>query len=146
MSKELYHRIKLPAFPKVIDVVPPKTYKGFSSITQASENYSLYDFDLIKQDILNHFQTRQGERLMQPKFGTIIWDLLFEPMTEQVKSLIKQDVDSIINYDPRVQIADTNIITYESGIEIRLSMTYIPYNITETILLKFDQGSSFLAQ
>lgn len=146
MSKELYYRIRLPAFSQVIDIVPPKTYKGFSSVTQVSENYSLYDFELIKQDILNHFQTRQGERLMQPRFGTIIWDLLFEPLTEQVKLMIKQDVDSIINYDPRVQIGDTNIITYESGIEIKLSMTYTPYNITETMTLRFDQGSSFLAQ
>lgn len=141
---ELYHRIKLPAFPKPKNVIQPKTYKGFSTIA-SSENYSLYDFELIKQDILNHFHTRQGERLMQPRFGTIIWDLLFEPMTPEVKSLIKQDIDSIINYDPRVQISDASISTYESGIEIRLSISYVLYNVTELMTLRFDQGTGFLA-
>jgi phage baseplate assembly protein W len=125
-------------------MVTPKTYKGFSTISNSTENYSLYDFELIKQDILNHFHTRQGERLMQPKFGTVIWDLLFEPLTEEVRMVIKQDIESIINYDPRVQIADTNIITYESGIEIKFSMTYVQYNVTQEMTLRFDQGSNFL--
>jgi phage baseplate assembly protein W len=143
---QLYHRIRLPAYSKPDNTIKPKTYKGFSTITSSTENYSLYDFDLIKQDILNHFHTRQGERLMQPRFGTIIWDLLFEPLTEEIRLIIKQDIENIINYDPRVQVADTNIITYESGLEISMSLTYVPYNLTETILLRFDQGASFLAQ
>jgi phage baseplate assembly protein W len=141
---DLYHRIKLPAFTPPQAMVTPKTYKGFSTISNSTENYSLYDFELIKQDILNHFHTRQGERLMQPKFGTVIWDLLFEPLTEEVRMVIKQDIESIINYDPRVQIADTNIITYESGIEIKFSMTYVQYNVTQEMTLRFDQGSNFL--
>lgn len=143
---QLYQRIKLPSFQKQKEILPPKTYKGFSTVRTTTENYSLYDFELIKQDILNHFHVRQGERLMQPRFGTIIWDLLFEPMNEETKSLIKQDIEAIINYDPRVQISDTNIITYEQGIEIGLAITYTPYNITEEIKLRFDQNSRMLGQ
>jgi phage baseplate assembly protein W len=73
-------------------------YKGFSTVSTSTESFNLYDLDLIKQDLLNHFHIRQGERLMQPSFGTVIWDLLFEPLTEQVKELILQDVNQIINY------------------------------------------------
>lgn len=142
---ELYNRIKIPAvLKKQYDIVNPKTYKGFSTVSQKTEHYSLYDFELIKQDILNHFHVRQGERVMQPRFGTIIWDLLFEPMTEQVKGMIKQDVEAIINYDPRVKISDTNIVTYGSGISIVFSLTYTPYNITEEIKLRFDQTNGLV--
>ena len=55
---------------------PAKTsqfYKGFSSLDQTTSNSKLYDFDLIKQDIINHFNTRKGERVMNPTFGSIIW-------------------------------------------------------------------------
>lgn len=140
MSQQ-YDRIQLPAITKSPEVIAPKTYKGFSTLNSAAEHYSLYDFELIKQDILNHFHTRQGERLMQPTFGTIIWDLLFEPITEQVKSMILEDVSRIINYDPRVKITNTNISVYDTGLQILFSLTYTPYNITEQITLRFDEAN-----
>jgi len=139
MSSILYDRISLPALATKPELVSPKTYRGFSTINSNAEHFSLYDFELIKQDIFNHFHVRQGERLMQPRFGTIIWDLLFEPLTEEVKSIIEADVTAIINYDPRVAITDTSITTYESGIEISFTLSYTPYRITEQIKLRFDQ-------
>jgi phage baseplate assembly protein W len=145
MSADLYDRITLPAVAKKPELIPPKTYKGFSTISKSTEHFSLYDFDLIKQDIMNHFHIRQGERLMQPKFGTIIWDLLFEPMTEEIKGLILEDVNTIINYDPRVSIDDTKVSAYDSGIEIVFSLTYKPYNITQQIQLRFDQENGIVA-
>lgn len=138
---QLYDRITLPAVAKKPEKVLPKTYKGFSTLNPKAEHYSLYDFELIKQDIINHFHVRQGERLMQPTFGTIIWDVLFEPMTEQVKSIILEDVNRIINYDPRVTITDTNVSVYDSGIQIMFSLSYTPYNITERIRLRFDEAN-----
>ena len=67
-------------------------YKGFSSIGTNVGNTQLFDFELIKQDILNHFNTKKGERLMNPEFGSLIWDLLMEPLTEQTRELLKNDI------------------------------------------------------
>lgn len=144
MSSNLYDRILIPAIATKPELVQPKTYRGFSTISSGAENFSLYDYELIKQDIFNHFHVRQGERLMQPKFGTIIWDLLFEPLTEEVKMLIEQDVTSIINYDPRVTISDTSISSYGSGIQIGFTLSYTPYKITELIQLRFNQENGIL--
>ena len=52
-------------------------YKGFSSANSV-DNFKLYDIDLVKQDIINHFYIRKGEKLENPNFGTIIWDMIFE--------------------------------------------------------------------
>jgi phage baseplate assembly protein W len=144
MSAQLYQRIKLPGSTSKPEIIPPKTYSGFSTVNTLAENYSLYDYELIKQDIMNHFHIRQGERLMQPRFGTIIWDVLFEPMTDTIKALIKDDVTRIINYDPRVQIQHTSIATYESGIQIEFELTYTPYKLTERIKLQFDQANGLV--
>ena len=51
-------------------------YKGFSTNDNLNPSSKLFDFDLIKQNIINHFNTKKGERLMNPEFGTIIWDLI----------------------------------------------------------------------
>jgi phage baseplate assembly protein W len=123
-----------------------RMYKGFSTLSPDSENFALYDFQLIKQDILNHFYTRQGERLMQPLFGTLIWDLLFEPLTEQLKNLMLQNVQEILNYDPRVRAEQVIITPYESGIQLECKLTYVPYNLSQTLQLRFDQANGLLTK
>lgn len=142
-NSNLYNKITLPAAP-VSGVTAPKTYKGFSTVNTNSENYSLYDFELIKQDIINHFHVRQGERLMQPEFGTIIWDLLFEPLTDQTRFMITENVSAIINYDPRVSTDRVIVTPYESGIQIQCTLTYLPYNLQQQLQLRFDQNNGLL--
>jgi phage baseplate assembly protein W len=121
-----------------------KTYKGFSTVNTDSESYALYDLALIKQDLINHFHIRQGERLEQPTFGTIIWDMIFEPLTDDTKSLIIKNVEEIINYDPRLVAEQVIVTTYESGIQIECRLTYLPYNIQENLQLRFDQANGLI--
>jgi phage baseplate assembly protein W len=144
-NARLYNKITLPAAAKTKDIAP-KMYKGFSTVNSDSENFNLYDIALVKQDLLNHFYVRQGERLMQPLFGTIIWDLLFEPLTEQIKDLILQNVNQIINYDPRIKADSVIVTSYESGIQIECMLTYLPYNVSQALQLRFDQANGLLAQ
>lgn len=122
----------------------PKTYRGFSTVSQETENFSLYDFHLIQQDLLNHFHVRQGERLMNPTFGTIIWDLLFEPLTPEIQNLITQNVNTIINYDPRISASQVIVTAYENGIQIECLLTYLPYNVSQKMQLRFDQNNGLL--
>lgn len=118
-----------------------KFYRGFSTVNSTgSDNFSLYDFELIKQDIINHFHIRQGENLANPRFGTVIWDLLFEPFTDNVREAILDNVTEIINYDPRVQVNEVIVDSYETGISINCVLTYLPYNMTEQMYFNFDQS------
>ena len=97
------------------------------------------------KDILNHFHIRQGEKLSDPEFGTIIWDVLFDPLTEQLKEAIVENVTTVINYDPRVQVTNVSIDQYESGLQIEIDLSYLAYNISENLRLQFDQNAGFLA-
>lgn len=124
--------------------ITPKMYRGFSTINNNTENFALYDFQLIQQDLINHFHTRRGERLMNPEFGTIIWDLLFEPLTPEVKNLITRNVDVILNSEPRVQATQIIVSPYDKGIQIQCLLTYLPYNISQQMQLKFDQDNGLL--
>jgi len=38
------------------------TYKGFSS-SETKKGFKLFDIDLVKQNLLNHFYIRKGEKL-----------------------------------------------------------------------------------
>jgi phage baseplate assembly protein W len=143
MASNLYSKIVIPE-KSTGTTATPKMYRGFSTVNTSTENFSLYDFELIKQDLINHFYIRQGERLMQPRFGTVIWDLLFEPLTEEVKAVIRQNVDEILNYDPRVQAGNVLITPYDTGLQIECTLKYLPYNISQALQLKFDQANGLL--
>lgn len=118
-------------------------YKGFSS-SETKKNFKLYDIDLVKQDLINHFYIRKGEKLENPEFGTIIWDMLFEQFTEDVKNMIAKDVEDIINYDPRIAVNEVQIDSTDQGIRIQADVTYIPFNINERMSFNFDKDNSVI--
>jgi phage baseplate assembly protein W len=88
---------------------------------------------------------RKGEKLENPEFGTIIWDALFEPLTENVKQAIVNNVTQIVNYDPRVQVNEVTVDSYESGIQIQCDITYLSYNVSEKMRLKFDESNGLIS-
>lgn len=118
-------------------------YKGFSS-KETTKNFKLYDINLVKQDIINHFHIRKGEKLENPEFGTVIWDMLFEPFTESVKIIIAKDVEDIVNYDPRIIVNSVTVDSTEMGIRIEAEITYIPFNINEQMTFDFDKNNSVI--
>ena len=119
------------------------TYRGFNS-TESKRNYKLYDIDLVKQDLINHFYIRKGEKLENPDFGTIIWDMLFENFTEEVKGLIAKDVQTIINHDPRIIVNSVTVDSTDQGIRIEANLTYLPFNVSENMAFNFDKANSII--
>ena len=137
LEKNLYKRVNVASAPvRARDFAG--TYKGFSSV-QSDKNYRLYDLELIKQDLINHLHIRKGEKLSDPNFGTIIWDVLFDPFTEDLKLAIQKDITDIVNYDPRVSVTSILVESYEQGIQIEASLTYLNFDISETLKFQFDQ-------
>jgi hypothetical protein len=124
----------------------PRKYRGFSTVNTNTQNFALYDFELIKQDLLNSFHVRQGERLMNPTYGCVIWDLLFEPLTDDIKELVLQNVNQILNADPRVQASNVVVTTYDTGLQIEAILTYVQYNLQEQLQIQFDQTNGLTAQ
>jgi len=121
----------------------PITYRGFSTL-QNQKKYSLTDFELARQDLLNYFQTRKGERLMQPTFGTIIWNMLFEPLTDDTQATITEDITRIVSYDPRLQVGQVSVTQQDKGYMIQLSLTFVPTSQTAVLNLTFDKSAQQL--
>lgn len=142
-SSKLYDKITLRSNKQNQFVPGTKTYKGFSTVANV-QGFALYDIELIKQDLLNNFHIRLGERLEQPEFGTIIWDILFEPLTEELRTVIIKNVETVVNYDPRIRSEQIIVSAYKQGIQIECVLVYYPYNIREALQLKFDRDNGLL--
>jgi phage baseplate assembly protein W len=115
-------------------------YNGFSTLN-STKKFRLTDFELVKQDLQNHFAIRKGEKIMNPEFGTIIWDMIFEPLTEESKNIIMQDLKRIISTDPRVNARNVVVTQYDRGLQIEVELIYIPNDQLGVMILNFDQQS-----
>lgn len=119
------------------------TYSGFSTKINA-KRYRLNDFELVKQDLINYLSIKRGEKLMQPKFGTIIWEMLFEPLSQDTEQLIIQDINKIAAYDPRLTVAQVAIAQQDTGFLIDLTLVYNPTKQTEVLSLNFNRTTQTL--
>lgn len=121
-------------------VIPRRRlFVGYSSVDTNIKGTQFVDLDLIKRDLINHFYTRRGERVMRPEFGSIIWDLMFEPLTENTVQIMLDDATQIVQTDGRVQLRDLNIVEYEHGIQLQMNLLYTPLNLVEQFSLEFDR-------
>lgn len=116
------------------------TFKGFSSRAER-QNFKVYDFECAKQDLINRLSVRKGERVENPEFGTIIYDLLFEPFTEALKDAITEDITANLNADPRIGTEEITVVEADHGIAIQATLKYIPLDITEKLAFRFDENS-----
>lgn len=111
-----------------------RKFKGYSTVDKTWGNFKLYDVDLAKRDLLNELYTRKGERLMSPQFGSIVWDLLFDPLTDEIVDAIRADCLRIVTKDPRLDLLDLNVVDNEHTIIVSIILRYVP-TATETELV-----------
>ena len=105
------------------------TFIGFSTDKKKKPPYTLTDLDLVKQDLLNHFQTRKGERVMRPNFGSIIHDILMEPFDDFTKQDVEDECKQIVENDPRVELIDMNVENSDHFLKVEL---YLEYNVDQS--------------
>jgi len=116
------------------------TYKGFSTVNN-NRKTRLVDFELAKQDLINHFHIRKGEKLHNPNFGSNIWSVVFDPLTQATKQAIIEDIQAVATYDPRLSVDNVSVIEYDQGIQVELDISYVQEDYTELLKLQFDQES-----
>lgn len=118
-------------------------YRGFSTVDR-KKKFRLTDFELVRRDLINHFHIRKGEKLMNPSFGTIIWNVLHEPLTDNLKSIITTDVKNIVSSDPRLAVDRVMITEYDQGLQIDLELRYVQTNQSSLLNLRFDNQNNQL--
>ena len=114
------------------------TFVGFNTINQYKK-FTLTDFELIKRDLLNAFNIRQGQLPGRPGYGTVLWDYVFEPQTIQTQNSINSEVQRVAGGDPRIFISDVQSYPQENGILIEIQLTVVPTQNAEILSIFFDQ-------
>ena len=118
-------------------------YTGFSSYQfQENKQFKQTDLELVKTDLIAHIFTSKGSRVMMPEFGTLIPDVLFEPLDDITTELIEDELRAVFDYDPRVILTDFNMTVDadRSFVQASAILFYVELNRTDVLdlNLQFD--------
>ena len=76
---------------------------------------------------------------MNGEFGTSLRDLIMDPLTEETKAIVIQEVNAVIENDPRVRSEGITLDEYENGLQIEMSVRYVLDNQVENLVVRFDR-------
>jgi phage baseplate assembly protein W len=110
---------------------------GFNTQGQYKK-FTLTDFELIKRDLLNAFNIRQGQLPGRPAYGTVLWDFLFENQVEASQQAIEREVQRVAAGEPRIFISQVVTFPQENGILIQVELTVTPSTDAERLSIFFD--------
>lgn len=116
-------------------------YIGFSSYEfQKNKTFVLTDIPLIELDLLNQIFTRRGSRVMMPTFGTRIPELVFEPLDEMTLSDIENELLTVFNFDPRVNLLNLTVTpNYDTNsVSAVAILNYVELNLTQPFQLNIQ--------
>ena len=114
-----------------------QTFIGFNTQNQYKK-FTLTDFELIKRDLLNAFNIRQGQLPGRPAYGTVLWDFLFEIQLEELQTGIVNEIQRVAGGDPRIYISDTQVYPQDNGILIEIELQVIPSSDAQRLSIFFD--------
>jgi phage baseplate assembly protein W len=114
------------------------TFVGYSTINQYKK-FTLVDGELVKRDLLNAFNIRQGTLPGRPDYGSTLLDYIFENQDTTTERAIIAEIQRIAAGDPRIYISDLNFYPQQNGVLIELQVQILPGTTAEQLNVFFDQ-------
>jgi len=113
---------------------------GFNTQGQYKK-FTLTDSALIKRDLLNALNIRQGQIPGRPQVGTILWDSLFDSQSSETEQAIINEIQRVAGGDPRLQISTVEIFPQENGLLMQIEIVLVPSTEPERLSIFFDQNT-----
>jgi phage baseplate assembly protein W len=123
-----------------------KYFVGFSTVGASRTGaWRLYDVPLVRRDLLNHFATRVGERVMRPNWGCRIWDMLMEPMTPMLREAVVSEAVRICEEDTRVVVTDVRVEEVPDGLAVAIDLLYRTTGTPDSLYVAFERRQTLAA-
>ena len=98
--------------------------------------------EAIKTNLINFFLTSRGERYLNPTFGNLLQNLLFEQLTQtKVNQIDEQVRNDLTTYFPRVEPIEISTIGNPETNTVSFSLSYRlrETDIEDELLINFEQ-------
>lgn len=98
----------------------------YSDVDVRSENISntLYDRNAIRNAISNILKWKPMERILNPGFGNLLWENIFEMIGSSTKKDIVNAVKRMLSAEPRISVNQVDVVVSADNNKIEVSFTY----------------------
>ena len=118
-----------------------RAFKDFSILMKSNPNTE--DFTVvknenaIKQSVRNLVLTGMGERPFQPKTGSRLRQLLFEPYDVFLAQDIKEEIINVVKrLEPRINVRQVRVFNdpeYENNLRVEFDYTIVGETLIQTV-------------
>lgn len=127
---------------------PPGVDGGVGSLVNPiipGKKFKLTDENLVVQDFVNSLNIRQGEKVGQPGYGTVLWNFVFEPNTPDVQFNLENEITRIASLDPRIVLNYVRAYPQENGILLEVEIAIQPFNEATMLSVFLDSTTNTAA-
>lgn len=102
-----------------------------------------HDIGVLESALKVLLTTRRGERLMEPDYGTLLYQLLFNPVTDNLKAAVVEEVTTVVaRWEPRVELRDLAIFSEPSdGRQVVLQLDFVSKITNQSINLTLQYAN-----
>ena len=126
-----------------------QTYGVTLPITHGPQGYFAQSYtalEQVKSNLVLLLQTKKGERRMNPDFGSGLWNVLFENITDNLNAIIDTTIrKDISTWMPYVIVKSVDVSTDASNssrLNVSLSFTVPSIGITQSQTLQVEMNNS----
>ena len=84
-----------------------------------------YDRSAVRNSLFNIFNWRRGQRILNPLFGNIIYEYVYEPLNDITLKNLRAGVLQMLEYEPRISIISLDITPNIEQHTIYVQLKYI---------------------
>ena len=88
----------------------------------------------VKQSLNNIFTWRKGQRILNPAFGNIIYEYLYEPINGLTTKNLRAGILQMLSVEPRINVIsmDINPVPDENSIYVAIQYLIPALNVIDT--------------
>jgi phage baseplate assembly protein W len=114
---------------------------SYSKPQITGRKFTLYDENLVVQDLINALNIRQGTKPGNPGYGTTLWGFVFEQNDDTTQGQLSDEIRRVGGLDPRLVLNNIDITPLANGLLVQVEFAVTPFNNVQTLELMFDQAS-----
>lgn len=84
-----------------------------------------FDTNAVKQSISNIFSWRRGQRILDPLFGNVIYEYVYEPINDITLKNLRNSILDMLKYEPRIDIISLDLTPSPDENAIYVKLQYL---------------------
>ena len=92
------------------------------------------DVNAIRSSMANIFSWRQGQRILNPQFGNVLYSFLFEGLNDVTRENMKKSIMTMLNVEPRINVMVIDVVfNDDDDSEVTVNLQYEIPTLDRTI-------------